>query len=75
MHAQNRDPLQDHTDQAVHRHAHQPLTELAVAVCDRADDDGGQRNVVGAESYLLEFPGVINTTCSISRYCDLTRDS
>src|ERR1700742_4123305 len=61
-------PLQDTAHQPVHRHAHQPLAELAVAVRDRADDDGGQRDVVRAgkhdgvgtavdEDQLSQLPG------------------
>jgi hypothetical protein len=51
MHCQNGDPLQDNADEPVHRDADESLAELAVAVGDRADDDGGQRDVVRAGKY------------------------
>src|ERR1700743_1051804 len=68
VHGKNCNPLQDNAHQPVYRHAHQPLAELAVAVRDRADDDGGQRDVVRAgkhdrvgaavdEDQLSELPG------------------
>src|SRR5271165_3925223 len=71
--SQQRDPLQDNADEPVHRDAHQPLTELAIAVGDRGDDDGGQRDVHRArqhdgvraaidEHHLPQLPGVSTST-------------
>src|SRR6201993_5197612 len=45
VHRQQRYPQQDHAHEPVHRNADQPLDQLAEAVDDGADDDGGEREI------------------------------